>query len=145
MKSVYHVREYEVHKLKRIQEPVDVFVSHDWPRGIAHYGDKEGLLRVKPYFREEVRWLSVSTYQQGGVLVILQRMIKIGWSSRAGKEPSTFDRVSFRKDCELWGEGRAAQSVAVSKRRSKRKAGRSFYNIGSASIGVLQKNKIRVA
>jgi lariat debranching enzyme len=63
MKSVYHVREYEVHKLKRIQEPVDVFVSHDWPRGIANYGDKEGLLRVKPYFREEVSWLKVSTCQ----------------------------------------------------------------------------------
>ncbi|GAQ88917.1 hypothetical protein KFL_004690090 [Klebsormidium nitens] len=54
MKSVYHVREYEVHKLKRIREPLDVFVSHDWPRGIANYGDKEGLLRYKPYFRQEV-------------------------------------------------------------------------------------------
>lgn len=57
MKSVYHVREYEVHKLKRIREPLDVFVSHDWPRGIVNYGDKEGLLRYKPYFRQEVRKL----------------------------------------------------------------------------------------
>ena len=33
---------------------IDVFVSHDWPVEIYHHGDKEGLLRWKPFFRKEV-------------------------------------------------------------------------------------------
>ena len=55
MRSAYHVRELEVHRLSRIQEPLDVFLSHDWPRGIAHHGATAELLRKKPFFREEVR------------------------------------------------------------------------------------------
>jgi hypothetical protein len=34
---------------------LDIVISHDWPLGIAHHGDTEGLLRRKPYFRAEVQ------------------------------------------------------------------------------------------
>lgn len=30
-------------------------MSHDWPQGIAQFGDVENLLRRKPYFRSEVQ------------------------------------------------------------------------------------------
>lgn len=50
--SVYHVREYEVFKLAHLREPVDVFLSHDWPRGIYHHGDMARLIRTKPYFQQ---------------------------------------------------------------------------------------------
>lgn len=33
---------------------MDVFMSHDWPRSIYHYGDKKLLLRKKAFFRQEV-------------------------------------------------------------------------------------------
>jgi lariat debranching enzyme len=33
---------------------LDVFVSHDWPRHIAHYGDTPQLLRCKQFFTDEV-------------------------------------------------------------------------------------------
>ena len=29
-------------------------MSHDWPRGIYHYGNTGQLLKRKPFFREEV-------------------------------------------------------------------------------------------
>lgn len=54
IKSVYHVREYDVHKLMQLEEPLDIFLSHDWPVGITDYGDSKALIQQKPYFQEEV-------------------------------------------------------------------------------------------
>ncbi|MEQ2200312.1 hypothetical protein XENOCAPTIV_027371 [Xenoophorus captivus] len=34
--------------------PIDIFLSHDWPQGIYHYGNTEELLRKKKFLREEV-------------------------------------------------------------------------------------------
>jgi lariat debranching enzyme len=59
MRSIYHVREVEVFQLSHLQRQdptrLDVFLSHDWPRGIEQYGDVQTLLRKKPFFREEVQ------------------------------------------------------------------------------------------
>lgn len=62
IRSVYHVREYDVHKLMQIEEPMDIFLSHDWPLGITDCGNSRDLIRQKPYFEKEVirricRWL----------------------------------------------------------------------------------------
>ena len=68
MRSVYHVREYDQWKLNQLRElqvrrakvqralpqPLDVFMTHDWPRGITRYGDEAALLRKKGFFRQEV-------------------------------------------------------------------------------------------
>jgi len=54
MKSVYHVRNLEVFRLKQLKENIDVFISHDWPRGVYNYGDTTELLRFKPFFRDEI-------------------------------------------------------------------------------------------
>ncbi len=55
MRSAYHIRELEVFRLAQLAAPLDVFVSHDWPRGIARHGDLRGLLRAKSFLRNEVR------------------------------------------------------------------------------------------
>ncbi|CAK7265991.1 lariat debranching enzyme [Sporothrix epigloea] len=52
-KSFYHVREVDVRKLLQIREPVDIGMSHDWPRAIEWHGDAEQLYRMKPHFRQE--------------------------------------------------------------------------------------------
>jgi hypothetical protein len=51
----------EVFRLKHLhqhsdlsQRPVDIFLSHDWPSQIWEHGDKDTLLRIKPYFREDM-------------------------------------------------------------------------------------------
>lgn len=54
LRSVYHIRNVEVFKLKQIQMPIDIFMSHDWPRGIYYYGSTEELLRKKKFLRHEV-------------------------------------------------------------------------------------------
>lgn len=59
MRSVYHVRELEVFQLSHLQmqdtKKVDVFLSHDWPRGIEQYGDVRTLIRRKPFFQQEIQ------------------------------------------------------------------------------------------
>ena len=49
------VREFDVQKLKQVKEPLDVFLSHDWPRGIAKHGDMNGLMRKKKFLADELR------------------------------------------------------------------------------------------
>ncbi|KAL6574289.1 lariat debranching enzyme [Orobanche hederae] len=55
IRSIYHVREYDVHKLMQVQEPIDILFSHDWPLGITDCGNLETLLRQKPFFEQEIR------------------------------------------------------------------------------------------
>jgi lariat debranching enzyme len=59
LRSCYHVREYEVFRLLQIARPIDIFLSHDWPRGIAAHGNTGELLRRKKFLREEVPLLSL--------------------------------------------------------------------------------------
>ena len=60
LRSVYHVREYDVWKMHQLdvegtaQKPLDVFMTHDWPRGITRYGDEQALVRKKSFFKEEI-------------------------------------------------------------------------------------------
>ncbi|KAK8382081.1 hypothetical protein O3P69_015202 [Scylla paramamosain] len=54
IRSVYHVRNLEVFRLKQLSGDHDVFMSHDWPRGIYHHGPKERLMRLKKHFRSEI-------------------------------------------------------------------------------------------
>ncbi|KAJ1920442.1 lariat debranching enzyme [Mycoemilia scoparia] len=53
-RSIYHVRKYEIEKFKKVNSPIDIFTSHDWPEGIERYGNTEQLLRCKPFFRREI-------------------------------------------------------------------------------------------
>ena len=58
LRSVYHVREYDVWKMQQLDAeaaPLDIFMTHDWPRGITRYGDEAALLRRKSFFRAEVQ------------------------------------------------------------------------------------------
>ncbi|KAI5285359.1 hypothetical protein KEM54_000632, partial [Ascosphaera aggregata] len=52
-KSVYHVRQIDVRKLMQLQNQVDIVISHDWPRGIEHYGNARRLFNQKRGFKED--------------------------------------------------------------------------------------------
>ena len=54
MRSTYHVRELDVYRLHQIQRPLDIFLSHDWPRGIARFGDVDALCRAKRFLAAEI-------------------------------------------------------------------------------------------
>lgn len=38
----------------QVEEPIDIFLSHDWPLGITDYGNWKQLVRFKPFFEKEV-------------------------------------------------------------------------------------------
>lgn len=54
IRSIYHVRKFEIAKLMLVSDPIDIFISHDWPAGIANYGDKASLLQKKKFLRSDI-------------------------------------------------------------------------------------------
>lgn len=56
LRTAYHVREYDVKKLLSVSDSIDIFLSHDWPRGVERYGNLNSLLRRKNLFVEEVKF-----------------------------------------------------------------------------------------
>uniref|UniRef100_A0A0N4ZNP2 DBR1 domain-containing protein n=1 Tax=Parastrongyloides trichosuri TaxID=131310 RepID=A0A0N4ZNP2_PARTI len=54
--STYHVRSIDMFRLKQLEDSgkIDIMITHDWPTGITKYGNENELLRVKPYFREDI-------------------------------------------------------------------------------------------
>lgn len=54
IRSVYHIRELEIFRLAHCTSSIDIFLSHDWPQDIWEYGDKQNLLRMKPFLREDI-------------------------------------------------------------------------------------------
>jgi len=63
IRSIYHTRHYEIQKLlalglsphfKATTKPLDIFVSHDWPQSIYYSGNLQKLLRIKPFFKQEI-------------------------------------------------------------------------------------------
>ena len=55
LKSIYHVRELDVRKLMQIRTPVDIGISHDWPKGVEWKGNWKQLFRFKKHFEEDAR------------------------------------------------------------------------------------------
>lgn len=37
----------------QIQQPIDIMMSHDWPTGIYHHGNRDELFRKKSFFERE--------------------------------------------------------------------------------------------
>ncbi|XP_021358109.1 lariat debranching enzyme-like [Mizuhopecten yessoensis] len=53
-RAAYHIRNLEVFRLKQLRKPVDIFMSHDWPRGVYDYGNTSQLLKTKQFLRDEI-------------------------------------------------------------------------------------------
>lgn len=56
IRTIYHVREYDVRKLLQIRTQVDIGLSHDWPAGIEMFGDFESLFATNPLFLDIGLW-----------------------------------------------------------------------------------------
>ncbi|KAJ2919126.1 hypothetical protein MD484_g1285, partial [Candolleomyces efflorescens] len=54
MRSIYHVREYDVRRLSLLSSP-HIFLSHDWPQSIEQHGNLQDLLRRKRFLEPDVR------------------------------------------------------------------------------------------
>ncbi|KAG2059669.1 hypothetical protein BDR06DRAFT_1003249 [Suillus hirtellus] len=74
MRSIYHIREFNVRRLSLLSSP-DIFLSHDWPQHIERHGDTQGLLRRKPFFRQDVQTGNLGSPPLMGLL----RTLKPKW------------------------------------------------------------------
>ncbi|KGN63007.1 lariat debranching enzyme isoform X1 [Cucumis sativus] len=78
IRSIYHVREYDVQKLMQVEEPIDIFLSHDWPLGITDYGNWKQLVRFKPFFEKEIQEKSLGSK---AAAVLLEKLKPPYWFS----------------------------------------------------------------
>jgi lariat debranching enzyme len=53
LRSAYHVRSFDVFRLKQLRERVDVGLSHDWPSGVVFHGDRQDLYRRKKHLKAD--------------------------------------------------------------------------------------------
>lgn len=57
IKSVYHTRNVPVYRMESMaggSKPLDIMISHDWPRGIEQHGNTDALISKKKHFRAEI-------------------------------------------------------------------------------------------
>ncbi|RCK57393.1 Lariat debranching enzyme [Candida viswanathii] len=55
IRSVYHTKLQAFAKMYMMNHDMDVVMSHDWPVGIERYGDAQKLLKMKPFFKEDIK------------------------------------------------------------------------------------------
>lgn len=78
MRSCYHFRVLEAFRVKKLTGHMDIMLSHDWPRGVYHFGDLQSLLRQKKYFRQDVE---ANTLGNPIAMEILKQMKPSYWFS----------------------------------------------------------------
>ena len=72
IRSIYHVRECDVTRLLQIQTPVDIGLSHDWPRRVEFFGDYKKLFAMKPHFFDSVNINNLGSHAAEQILCHLR-------------------------------------------------------------------------
>ncbi|XP_011873045.1 PREDICTED: lariat debranching enzyme-like [Vollenhovia emeryi] len=78
IRSVYHIRNLEVFRLKQLSGKIDIFLSHDWPAGVTKYGDEDRLLKQKPFFKDDIKSNSLGSPP---CMELLERLCPSYWFS----------------------------------------------------------------
>lgn len=79
LRSCYHTRIFDVHRLKHMKpQAPDVVMSHDWPNTIERGGNAARLIKIKPYFKQEIK---TRTLGSPPLLELLQSLRPRYWFS----------------------------------------------------------------
>jgi lariat debranching enzyme len=62
IKSIYHVRRYDVDKFLQLQGEVDIGLSHDWPAWVELFGNYQSLYSQKPHFFDSAKRDGLGSY-----------------------------------------------------------------------------------
>lgn len=54
VRSVYHVRNIDIFRLKQLSGKIDIIMSHDWPTNVTKHGNEGQLIRFKPFFQNDI-------------------------------------------------------------------------------------------
>ncbi|KAI9491745.1 lariat debranching enzyme, C-terminal domain-containing protein [Zychaea mexicana] len=109
LRSVYHVREYDVRKLLQIRKPMDVFLSHDWPQSIEHCGDLDQLLRKKRFLENDIRSSSLGSRPNKDLLLKLKPDYWFAAHLHV-HYPAVVDHAKSEKELKP-GDGNASEGV----------------------------------
>ncbi|KAJ3050680.1 lariat debranching enzyme, partial [Rhizophlyctis rosea] len=71
-RSIYHLRQYNTFRLAQIKEPIDIMLSHDWPRGIYFHGNTRRLIQMKPFLLGEINTNSLGSPPAEELLKLLK-------------------------------------------------------------------------
>lgn len=55
IRNLYHVRISDIAPLFMIKHRIDIMLSHDWPNGVVYHGDTKHLLKLKPFFEQDIK------------------------------------------------------------------------------------------
>ncbi|XP_060553240.1 lariat debranching enzyme A-like isoform X2 [Ruditapes philippinarum] len=71
-RSAYHLRNFDVFRLKQVKNHIDIFMSHDWPRGIYKYGNVNKLVKKKRFLADEIEKDILGNPMAADLLKLLQ-------------------------------------------------------------------------
>lgn len=79
VRSFYHTRFEDIFKMFLLRDlNMNCFITHDWPEGIAHYGDLDRLLRRKPFLKGDIEKGELGNPYY---MVLLKRLMPNWWFS----------------------------------------------------------------
>eukprot|EP00931_Biecheleriopsis_adriatica_P002132 TRINITY_DN10278_c0_g1_i1.p1 TRINITY_DN10278_c0_g1~~TRINITY_DN10278_c0_g1_i1.p1 ORF type:complete len:732 (+),score=218.50 TRINITY_DN10278_c0_g1_i1:78-2273(+) len=78
-RSAFHVREWDVSRLARLQEPVDIVVSYDWPRGIWKFGNYELMFEQQDLSGDLKREMDGNTLGSPAAMELLKKLRPPFW------------------------------------------------------------------
>jgi hypothetical protein len=116
LRSVYHVRAYDVCKLSLLTPGPEVMISHDWPEGIYRHGNTAALLRAKPFFRSDIEKGELGNPH----MMDLMKTLRPSWWFSAHlhvRFQAEYDHTG--QGVSEWGKGHGGQSQERSSGPSK--------------------------
>jgi lariat debranching enzyme len=72
IKSIFHVREFEIAKASHLTGDIDIFLSHDWPTGVVNKRDFPKILKIKRGWQEELYSDTLGSPASGFLLKLLK-------------------------------------------------------------------------
>ena len=126
VRSIYHVRKQDFSKLSQYSGKVDIGMSHDWPGGVAYYGNTSKILKERPWFKSDIE-----NNQLGNpyALKLMQILKPTYWVSshmhykftcQVGATPLNFDNGNVTKDPNIVQHAHYITFVALDKPKGKR-------------------------
>ncbi|MDP2437888.1 MAG: lariat debranching enzyme, partial [archaeon] len=79
LRSVYHIRSFDVFRLQQLRQPLDLFLSHDWPQGVSSFGDTQRLVRLKSRADDMLREIRQNTLGSPPLAALLHSLRPSYW------------------------------------------------------------------
>lgn len=80
-RSAFHAREWDAARLEKLQEPVDVVISYDWPRGIWKHGPYQKIIEQQDLGENLKREMEGNTLGSPAAMELMKKLRPPFWFS----------------------------------------------------------------